>query len=228
VERLWEHIEHLAPGLVLAILGFFGLSATITRAFPSSSKIPPDAVLVGGAFVVFGYLLGVINSSLTRFVFLEMFPVLDWLRWRHLERAAANSQPLSGAIADARWRNDFDAVKQHVNEGSRLPWHRDSGARRKRAVFHSLSGRAQKLGGALGAELAQRRREARLMRSAVFPAAAAGAYLGAKALGAGLAVASITALGTLLAYYYREVSVIETFEVHAEALYEKKFKPLGA
>ena len=47
-------------------------------------------------------------------------------------------------------------------------------------------------------------------------------------VGVGGGVAVFTALATLLAYYYREVSVIETFEVHAEALYEKRFKPLGA
>ena len=227
MDRLWEHIEHLAPGLVLAILVFFGLASTIDRAFPLRPKMPREAILVGGAFVAFGYLLGVINSSLARLVFIDILPFLDWLRWRHLARAVRNSPLLGGAVADLRSRRDFDEVEHHVNEGTRLPWRHDSRWRRKRAVFHSLSGRAQTIGGSLAAEFTQRRREARLMRSAVFPAVAAGTYLASKSSAFGVGAAAIAVLLIVIAYYYREISVIETFEVYGEAIYEKKFRPLG-
>jgi hypothetical protein len=83
MERLWEHIEHLAPGLVLAILMFFGLSSAMSKAFPISASVARDSVLIGGAFVAFGYLLGVINSSLSRLFFADLLPILDWLQWRH-------------------------------------------------------------------------------------------------------------------------------------------------
>lgn len=227
VDRLWEHIEHLAPGLVLAILIFFGFSKTMAEAFPVPESVPRDPLLVGGAFVAFGYLLGVINSSLSRLCFADLVPLLDWLRWRHLARAVRNSPALNGAIADVRWGKDFDAIEAYVNAGVPMPWRSDSRVRRKRAVFSSIAGRAQTLGGALAAELAQRRREARLMRSTIFPAVAAGIYVAGGADFGTLFMTFVVVLLILVAYYSREISVVETFEAYAEALYEKKFRELG-
>ena len=59
---------------------FFGLSTTMAQAFPVPESVPRDPLLVGGAFVAFGYLLGVINSSLSRLCFADLLPLLDWFR----------------------------------------------------------------------------------------------------------------------------------------------------
>jgi hypothetical protein len=221
MERLWEHVEHLTPGLVLAMLLFFSLSPTVTHIFPVPDTVPRDPVLIGGAFVAFGYLLGVVNSSLSRLFVADVFPLLDWFRWRYLVRAVRNSPALQGAIANLRWGRDFETIEAYVNNGVALPWRRDSRLRRGRAIFTGLAGRAQMVGGPLAAELGQRRREARLMRSAVVPAIAAGLYLASRSevIGAGTIVVAVLLI--LVAYYSREISVIETFEAYAEALYEK-------
>lgn len=227
MERLWEHVEHLAPGLVLAVLAFISLADAAARAHVAAPNIPRDTIFTGGAFLAFGYVLGVINSSLARLVFVDLVPLLDWLRWRHLARAARNNSALAGAIADVRWSADFAAVEKHVREGRGAPWQQDSRSRRRRAVFDSLSGRAQKLGSPIAEELAQRRREARLMRATVLPIVAAGIYLVAKSITVGGPAALVLLVLTLVAYYSREVSVINTFEAYAEAIYEKRFQPLG-
>lgn len=198
----------------------------MAEAFPVPESVPRDPLLVGGAFVAFGYLLGVINSSLSRLCFADLLPLLDWLRWRHLARAARNNTALKGAVADVRWGANFDAIEAYVDAGVPTPWRGDSRLRRKRAVFSSIAGRAQTPGGAVATELPQRRREARLMRSTIFPAVAAGAYLAPKTAGATV-ITSLVVILILIAYYSREISVVETFEAYAEALYEKKFKNLG-
>jgi hypothetical protein len=221
MDRLWEHIEHLAPGIVLAILVTAGVLPYISPAV--LSDVPQDAVLIGGAFVALGYLLGVINSSVARLLFTEIIPLMDWLRWRRLLGIVRNNAALGSAIADIRWSRDFDAVETFVNQGGQFPWSHNARWRRKRAVFATVSGRAQTHGGPLAEEMAQRRREARLMRAAVFPIWAAGIYIVSKDPSDVSAVVTIgLVILTIIAYYYRELSIVDTLEAYAEVIYEKK------
>lgn len=225
MERLWEHVEHLAPGPVLAVIAFVSFADATALVHLVPANIPRVAILTGGTLLAFGYVLGVINSSLARLVFVDLVPVLDSLRWRYLARAARNSPALAGAIADVRWSGDFEAVEKHIAEGTGSPWKQHSRSRRKRAVFDSLAGRASKLGGPIADELGQRRREARLMRATVFPIAGIGLFLVAKSVRGGGPAAFALVILTLIAYYSREVSVVNTFEAYAEVIYDKKSDP---
>jgi hypothetical protein len=226
MNKLWDHIENLAPGLLLATGAVFWIGKEVDLfALLHTLKLETvgTSAIVGVLFLSFGYTLGVANASLGRLIFTEI-PLMDYFRHAYLTRVLACSPSLATVTASACGVSSIAQVLDFVANGSwpASPSHVPIKSRkwqRKRYVFHALVGRAQMADGPANAEVRQRRIESRLLRASVLPICVlTGAIV--TAISAPLLEFCLWAFAflTVISYYYSECTLVDTFEVYSEQL----------
>lgn len=213
MDKLWEHIEHLAPGLALSLtLGIIIFPEFIDKNIQLLNTLSEYGgnALVSIFFLAFAYLLGVTNSSLSRGLFTEVIPVMDYCRWKYFERILKGNKALNALLKELTGRN-YSKTKKWINKGSKYVWVKDAKWKRKRRIFHIVSGAVQESNGAFAKEISSRRREARLMRSAVIPISVILSllYVNNKI---DLFDLSITVVVIYAVYLYREMNIADSIE----------------
>jgi hypothetical protein len=64
--KLWEHVENLAPGIILVVMVCYELHGTLAVTTASLRDVPGAAT--GALLVALGYTVGAANAALARFV----------------------------------------------------------------------------------------------------------------------------------------------------------------
>lgn len=211
--KVWDHIEHLAPGLALAVLFMALVPAGIGHSFkmPSGADGLNLTLAQVPIAIAFAYLLGVINSSLARLLFTEAFGIMDWFRWRYLAKLCTANPKLRDAVLHLRDLNSWDELLQSFRNEQISAW------QVKRDIFHQLLGASDNTGGKQ--EISDRRREARLLRAAVFPIMAwCWIVVDPIEWPWGWLWFALAFVAVVTAYLYRECNIADTFERYAHLM----------
>ena len=88
MNKLWEHIENILPGLVLFVSVFFLMVDVHTLTVPEILKHinTGQSALVAGVLLAFAYMIGVANAPFARLLFTEI-PIMDSIRLWYFIRA---------------------------------------------------------------------------------------------------------------------------------------------
>lgn len=201
MDRLWEFIEHIVPGLAIVVLAYL-----VSDGLDHKKIITPDLdldsnkALLGAVVIGVSYMVGVFNSALCRFAFTES-RVMDVVRGRYLKRLCISNPKLAKHVAQQSDYSSFKELDEAVRLGTFATW------RGSRAVFHRASGKIlQMKDSKLAKEIADRRQEARTLRASIIPLSC---FVW---LFFGFCVSFFVFLLVVFAYMYREASIADSIE----------------
>lgn len=181
MDKFWEFIEHLIPGFVItAVLVSYELINLdwISKVTTNEAK----TAIILSLFVAISYVLGVFNSSFARFIFTTPLFFMDSIRgWNFHKVYCRNVQlqivvkklcPVLSGYKIPPKKTVFKKLCPVLSGNTRTSNEKFGclyAPKFNRAIFHTVSGYMQGIDSPMKAEISDRRREARLLRSTLIP-----------------------------------------------------------